>query len=90
MKTMIYQILHERLGIPQELLNGDYDDSALTGPVFKLNGRGMTYLFLEIEKATHKQIDATKILHYEFNTINGILKLLESEGGVADDLYPTH
>ena len=52
MKTMIYQILHERLGIPQDLLNGDYDDSALTGPVFKLNGRGMTYLFLEIEKAT--------------------------------------
>ncbi len=36
----------------------------------------MTYLFLETDKLVGRRIDASRVLHYEFNTINGILNVI--------------
>lgn len=80
MKETIYRIMHSRFNVPNNLLDGTHDSDALTGPVFGFTGLGMTYLFLEIEKELKCFIDATKLLHYEFNSIDGIVDVLNKQG----------
>ena len=79
MKEQIYTLLRERFFVSDSLLNGEHDDTPLTGKLFNFDGIRMTYLFLEIEKLFSIKIDAAQILHYEFNTINGIIRTIEKQ-----------
>lgn len=76
MKQQIYALLRERFGVKEALLDGTHDDAPLTGEEFRFSGIDLTYLFLETEKLIGRKIDTDKILHYEFNTINGIVDVI--------------
>lgn len=76
MKEKLYQLLQNKFRVSSNLLDGTHDDDPLTGEVFRFSGIDLTYLFLETEKMIGRKIDTTKILHYEFNTINGICKVI--------------
>ena len=76
MKEKIYLLLKDRFHVNVALLDGNHDDDPLTGEVFRFSGIDLTYLFLETEKMLGRKIDTTKILHYEFNTINGIVQVI--------------
>ncbi len=76
MKQELYELLKNRFGVADILLDGTHDDDALTGEVFRFSGLDLTYLFLETDKLVGRRIDASRVLHYEFNTINGILNVI--------------
>lgn len=59
--------------------SSEYYDTPLTGTIFRLNDLDLLYLFFEMEKRLKIEIDATKILEYQFNSVNGIINLLENE-----------
>jgi len=72
----ITNILTSKLKVNPDLINEENYDNALTGKVFGLRSLDLMYLFLEIEKQFNVRIDTSKILNYEFNTINGITELI--------------
>lgn len=70
-------IMQDRLNVDNNLIIEENYDESLTGGTFNFKSLDLVYLFLEVEKNFNVQIDATKIVNYEFNTINGIAKLIE-------------
>lgn len=77
MERKLKNLLQTQFHIPEGLLDGTHDKEPLTGEIFRLSGLDLAYLFLEVEKLLGRQIDTDKVLHYEFNTISGIVKLME-------------
>lgn len=77
MESKLKNLLQTQFNIPENLLDGKHNDDLLTGEVFKFSGIELAYLFLEVEKLLGRKIDTDKVLHYEFNTIAGIVKLME-------------
>lgn len=74
--TIISKIMVEKLKVDPSLITDENCYKPLTGNAFSLNRLDMTYLFFEVEKDFDIRIDTTKILNYEFNTINGIADLV--------------
>lgn len=65
--------------IPEAKLNKLWEkelDSPLTGEIWNFSSVDMVYLFLEVEKPFNLKLDTSKILDYEFNSVNKILCLL--------------
>lgn len=54
----------------------DRCDEYLTGPYFKLTAREMVALFFTIEKEFYIRIDQSDTIDGTFNTINGILDII--------------
>lgn len=77
MRIRLMDLLKNKFRIPENLLDGSHDHDPLTGVPFHFSGIDLTYLFMEVEKLLGRKIDANKVLHYEFNTIAGIVKLME-------------
>ncbi len=73
----ICEILNKKLNVNKELLIEENFNQLLTGFKFGLNSTRLTYFFLEIEKVFNIKIDTSKIMNYEFNTINGVAKIVE-------------
>lgn len=61
MKEQIYILLRERFFVSDAFLNGEHDDTPLTGKLFNFDGIRMTYLFLEIEKHFRKEFRYEKV-----------------------------
>ena len=77
-REKLIAILADKIGAAPEKLNAGNDLEPLTGPVFGLNARDLTYLFLEAEKEFRVKLSIDQIKAYEFNTIAGITRLIES------------
>lgn len=76
--SRVEKILIEKLNINTNLINSNYYNQLLTGRVFNLRSRDMIYLFFEIEKEFNIKINTLDILHNEFNTIHGVIEIIEN------------
>lgn len=75
-KAKLTALLNRKFQIPLDVLTEEHFTSPLTAPPFFFGAQGLTYLFFEVEKLFQTRIDAERILHQEFNTIEGILQLV--------------
>lgn len=74
----ITDVFRNVLNVPDNMLSEANFDLPLTGEIFQLNSMNLVYLFFEIEKRLNIHIDGSKLLNYEFNTINGIIEVIQS------------
>jgi len=74
----IENILVHKVKVNPRLVCPQNYDEPFTGTVFRLQGRDVLYIFLEVEKYFGITIDVNQILNYEFNTMNGIKQLIRS------------
>lgn len=72
-------IMVNKLKVNPILIVSENFNKPLTGTLFELKKLDLLYLFFEIEKNFSIIFTTTKILDYEFNTINGIIHLIDEE-----------
>lgn len=72
----LMKILTEKLGIDSEIIkHGDFN-YPLTGAYWRLSSNDMVYLYFFIEKDFSILIRPEHLENYEFNTLNGIIRLI--------------
>ena len=71
------ELFVKKYGEPESKLIPKNYDKPLTGKIFGFDSIALVYLFFDIQHEFKIHIDAKQILHYEFNTINGIVRLIE-------------
>lgn len=80
-REIIYKKLSELLvnkyGISEKVLVLENYNEPLTGRIFNFDGIDLTYLFFVIQDEFKLHINPEQILNYEFNSINGIARLVE-------------
>ncbi|MCL2052363.1 MAG: hypothetical protein FWG91_11660 [Lachnospiraceae bacterium] len=76
-RDKVINILCQKTEIQPEKLAYENDTKALTGPLFRLNARDMTYFFMEVKKEFSLKLNIEQIKAYEFNTIAGIIELIK-------------
>jgi len=73
----LLELIANTYKIPESILIPQNFNEPLTGNKFSFDGILMTYLFFDVQKKFNVNISAEQILNYEFNTINGVIELIE-------------
>ncbi len=74
--SIIFNIFSERFKVEKSKLIPQNYSEPLTGPIFKFDSFMLTYLFFDIQKSFKICISANEILHYEFNSISSITRIV--------------
>jgi len=75
-RAEVVKIIAEKGYLPGELLKEENYDLPLTGFDMGISAQSLTYLFVDVVKRYNIKIQSAQIVGYQFNTINGIAKVI--------------
>lgn len=72
----VIEIIAGKGYLPKELLVPENYDRPLTGFDMGISAQSLTYLFIDVIKKYGIRIPGEQIADYQFNTLNGIAKVI--------------